>query len=333
MKVLHTWGVSTNNAGDFLLGPATRQWFENNISKATFDYKSCRDSFNTQTVDRINDQYDALLVGGGGLILPDTNPNKISCWQLGISKEDIQRIKIPIYVVSIGYNLFYNQTICMPHRENNYEDKSRLSIFNDNISTLIDKSAYFSVRHKGDIERLKQHVPSSLHEKIKFQFCPTIEYAKTFPKGRPSRTVAFEIKEDRTWRRYYKTSKEHVFRDICRFCKQIGNYTDIAVLLHEPNNGKIVEYLKKNNVRARVIPNYQLSVESTIQNFQSIDTLFCMAGHSQMVAHALGCNVKSIITHDKLKYYLQDINQYKDENYIDPNSEDVYNKLMDIYDY
>lgn len=331
-KVLHIWGINTNNTGDHLLGPATRNWFENNIYKTHFDCKSCRDNFDKQTIDKINSEYDALLIGGGGLILPDTNPNKVSCWQWSITKENIEKITIPIYVVSLGYNLFYNQNICMPNRDSNYEDKSRLKIFNENISCLIDKSEYFSVRHNGDIDLLKRHVPKLLHDKIKFQFCPTIEYAKSLSSEiKPSNVVAFEIKEDRTWRRYYNTNKEKVFNNIAKFCKEIKDKKEIAVLLHEPHNNKIVQYLNNNGIKPRVIQNFNVPVQKIIENFQSIDTLYCMAGHSQMISMALGCNTKSIITHNKLKFFLEDINKYKYENYIDPNAEDVYEKLMETH--
>lgn len=331
-KVLHLWGVSNRNTGDFLLGPATREWFKKNIHKADFVRKSCRHHFDEKMVDEINSKYDALLVGGGGLILPDTTPNNISCWQWRISNNNINKIKIPIYVVSIGYNLFYNQTICMPDRYNNNEDISRLKIFNKNISTLIDKSMLFSVRHNGDIELLKKHVPTSLHDKISFQFCPTIEYAKSLAsENKPSNTLAFEIKEDRKWRRYHNTSRERFFKDILKFCKEIKDKKEIAVLLHEPHNNKIVNYLRNNGIKPRVIKNSKVSVQKIIENFQSIDTLYCMAGHSQMISIGLGCNTKSIITHDKLKFFLKDIGEYKYENYIDPNSENVYKKLMETY--
>lgn len=330
-NVFHVWGISQRNTGDYLLGIATKQWFENNIFKAKFTSKTCRTNFNKQAIDTIN-KYDALLVGGGGLILPDTAPNKISCWQWKISKDNINKIKIPIYVVSIGYNLFYNQNICMPNRGNNSQDQTRLKIFNENISTLIDKSEYFSVRHNADIELLKKHVPISLHNKISFQFCPTIEYVKSLSLDvKPSNTIAFEIKEDRTWRRYYNTTKAKFFNDILKFCKTVEDKHEIAILLHEPQNTDIIKYLKKYGVKVRIIENYKKTPKEIIQNYQSIDTLYCMAGHSQMVSIALGCNTKSIITHNKLKFFLEDINQYKYENYIDPNSENVYKKLMEIY--
>jgi len=333
-KVLHLWGITDCNAGDFLLGPATRQWFENNVFKANFSHKSCRDNFDESVINKINSEYDAILVGGGGLILPDTNPNNVSCWQWKISKSDIEKISIPIYVVSIGYNLFYFQNICMPHRDSNYEDKSRLKIFNENISTLIDKSKFFSVRHKGDIRCLKEHVAPHLHDKISFQFCPTVEYAKSLASDKnPTNTLAFEIKEDRTWRRYYNTSKEQVFNDILKFCKEIKDQKEIAILLHEPNNNKIVQYLNNNGIKPRVIQNFKVPVKKIIENFQSIDTLYCMAGHSQMVSMALGCNTKSILTHDKLRFFLEDTNKYRYQNYINPNSENMYKKLMDTYEY
>ena len=53
-KVLHLWGITDSNAGDFLLGPATRQWFENNVFKANFSHKSCRDNFDESVINKIN---------------------------------------------------------------------------------------------------------------------------------------------------------------------------------------------------------------------------------------------------------------------------------------
>ena len=56
-KVLHLWGVSQRNTGDFLLGPATRQWFKKNIHNADFVKKSCRHHFDEKMVDEINSKY------------------------------------------------------------------------------------------------------------------------------------------------------------------------------------------------------------------------------------------------------------------------------------
>ncbi len=102
----------------------------------------------------------------------------VSCWQWAISKEIIEKINKPIYVISVGVNLFYNQNMTMPNRENNFSEPKRLSIFKDNIITLINKAEYFSIRHQGDINTLLNIIGKEYKEKIKLQYCPSIEYKK-----------------------------------------------------------------------------------------------------------------------------------------------------------
>ena len=98
--------------------------------------------FNSKNIRNLN-KYDYLIVGGGGLILPDTAPNKLSGWQWNISIENLNLIKKPIYVISIGFNLFYGQNMSMTDRNSNKIDSSITPIFKESIKTLIKKSFYF----------------------------------------------------------------------------------------------------------------------------------------------------------------------------------------------
>ena len=49
-----------------------------------------------------------------------------------------------------------------------------------------------------------------------------------------------------------------------------------------------------------------------------------------MIGHALGCRTISLITHNKLKYFLEDIGEYKENNYVDINKDNIYDKLVKI---
>lgn len=338
-KVLHIWGVSTGNFGDIVIDKATKSWFSRNIDNdVVFDSDTCRKPFTSKIVENINQNYDYLLVGAGGLILPDTKPNKNSCWQWNITKENIKVIKIPIYVISIGYNLFYNQTICHTSSINSNIDTSRQAIFNDNISTLIEKSQLFSMRHNGDIHLLNGHIPKSLRHKIKFQLCPTIEYTKSviaqnnMAKTQNDIIWAFEIKEDRPNRRYYNTKEENFYNDIYKFIKYCTkNIPKIKFIILNTfrNNKRFNSFLNSKNIILPTIKQHNLQNEQLIQNLLDIDRLYCMGGHSQMIGYATGCDVRSIITHNKLKFFLEDNNDYKYLKYINPNTENTLNKLIE----
>jgi hypothetical protein len=342
MKGLHIYGVSRNNAGDNALGPASKWWLEtkifNNKHSIEWESMSCRKKFTPDVIDYIN-SFDCLLIGGGGLFLPDTNPNKTSCWQWAISNENLNNIKIPIYVCAVGYNLFYNQTVCMPRRNKNsqFTDPTRLAVFKSSVETLINKSEYFSMRHRGDIDQIKKIVDVSLHDKIKFEFCPTVEYSKTIVSHRETTGVwAYEIKDDRPQRRYHKVGREKFYEELFKFVEYVDKHLpniQQKVLMHEGSNKSFLQYIRTRGYDFNKIPsikNYMITPERVVQNISEIDVLFAMAGHSQMIGSAVSGRVISLISHDKLKYFLEDTESYTYENYVDLNNDTIFEKLTEI---
>ena len=93
IKVAHIYASNAKmNSGDLMIGIAYKKYFSECVIKkeCVFTNINCRNSksFNDSNINNLNN-YDYILVGGGGLILPDTTPNKISCWQWCISKDNI----------------------------------------------------------------------------------------------------------------------------------------------------------------------------------------------------------------------------------------------------
>jgi hypothetical protein len=327
-----------NNSGDFIIGPATKWHFEKNIVKEEIEWsnKNVRDYFEDKDADMVN-KYDYLLIGGGGLILPDTNPNNISCWQWPVYCDTLRKITVPIYVLSIGYNLFYNQKITMMNQAVPSEIPQRSTIFKNNIETLIEISKHFSLRHNGDCDRLKEIVDPEYHDKIKFEFCPTIEFSKDYKEkhklSSDTRDIyAFEVKDDRPDRRYHNTSRQIFYDHLKNFILHLLSLNKKVCVLSHDGSTSFKSYLDKVGVNVGFISNAFSTEEKIISNYLKIDKLFCMAGHSQMMGHALGCNVISMISHNKQKYFLEDIGEYIDNKYVDVNNEHVYSKLMGIYE-
>jgi len=98
IKIAHIYASSAKfNSGDFMLGISTKKYFQekylDNEECQFFDI-DCRNqlAFSINNVEKLN-QFDYILVGGGGLILPDTVPNKVSSWQWIIPKESYSKIK------------------------------------------------------------------------------------------------------------------------------------------------------------------------------------------------------------------------------------------------
>lgn len=330
-KALHIYAVNGKaNSGDFFLGPATKWQFENVIEEAiawtNFDVRKRVDE---NDINFFN-SFDYLVLGGGGLFLPDTNSNQISCWQWPIKKELIEKIKTEIYVMSVGWNLFYGQKVCMPNRENDLCVQERENIFSENVETLIRKSASFTMRHNGDCEELKKFVAKDLHAKIEFDFCPVLKYVqqKHYPSFMGEKIYhTFEIKDDRSNRRYRQKSRSQFYNELLQYIHLlIAEGEKIAVMSHD-GSGSFYNFLVANKIPVTLLNNTVANENSIINNYAKVKKLYCTAGHSQMTAHALGLDYYSLICHDKLKYFLQDMEKFTDENYCLINEQNVFERL------
>lgn len=329
IKIAHIYASNAKvNSGDFFLGISTKKYFQEKYFKeknVSFTDIDCRNQNNFINIDNINKNYDYLLIGGGGLILPDTTPNNISCWQWVISLENLQKINIPIYVVSIGYNLFFTQKITNPNRENNEDIPERLNIFKNHIKTLINKSTSFTMRHNGDISMLKEIIGEN--NNIKFEFCPVNWYIRKYYLPNFKNTdnyIAFEIKDDRPNRRYYKIGKEKFYKELENTIINLLKINKkVAILSHDGSNS-FYNFIK-NRIKIPIFYNNTVNEEKIINNFKKISTIICTAGHTQMISHSLNIKTISLITHPKLKYFCEDIN---DNKYIEVNNEINFSKKL-----
>ena len=328
INILHIYASEAKtNSGDFMIGIAYKKYFKEVILKTNeeiiFTNMDCRNGsfFNNSNINKLN-SFDYILVGGGGLILPDSNPNKISCWQWSISRDNIKKINKPIYVLSIGWNLFFNQNINMPKRENNFEDKSRIKIFKENITTLIIKSEHFTLRHKSDVNNLLNVVGQEYKEKVKYEMCSTVWYVNKYWKPRlnpvEQKYIAIEIKDDRKWRRYYKIGMNNYYNKLLQFVKKCMNEKKPILYLSHDGSRSFYDYLKRNKVNIPFLNNNSSNENKILNNYAKIHTIYCSAGHSQMISYGLGIKIISLISHPKLKNFSDDIG---DKNGIDINND------------
>jgi len=329
-KAIHIYAVNgKTNSGDFFLGPATKHRFEKTIKQqiswTNFDV---RKAVNEADIQYFN-TFDYIVIGGGGLFLPDTNPNNASCWQWACPTPLMEKITTEIHVVGIGWNHFYNQTIAMPHRDKPMEYSERLVIFKNNIEMLLRKCTLFSMRHNGDVECLREHATPDLHDKVKFEFCPVIDYVEE--KYSDNFTLGeyhtFEIKDDRPNRRYYKKPRHVFYEELLLFAnKLISEGEKIAVMSHD-GSSTFISFLRGKGVPFILLNNTVANEEKIIENYSKVKKLYCTAGHSQMMAYALQIPFYSLVTHDKLKYFLEDKNLFQQQNYCLVNDESLIDKL------
>ena len=334
MKGIHFYAGPKDNSGDFFLGPAT-QWEANNKlgEKVDWTYHSVRAKMDKATVQLVNQDFDVALIGGGGLLLPDANVNTESGWQWPISSQLISDISIPIYVVALGYNLFYGQKITMPNKNNNDENPRMGAVFKQSLQTLVSHSHYFSMRHMGDIERLLEIIGEEYRRHIKFEFCPVIDYIRKVHKvtSNSGKYHAFELKDDRPWRRYEGTSQDKVYDVLKNYIQYLMDKGESVAVMSHDGSRSFYNFLNRHDISVPLLDNSSKNQEKIIDNYRKVKKLYCTAGHSQMTAHALDIDYFSLISHDKLEYFLRDVGRFKSSNYSYVRDSQLLDKLKEQY--
>ncbi|MGK7951179.1 MAG: methyltransferase domain-containing protein [Xenococcaceae cyanobacterium] len=323
LRVVHV-GIheNTNNGGDTLLFPAIRWLWQKHLAPTDFTLSSLRGEVTQATIDEIN-QHDALIIGGGGLFLADTNPNNLSGWQWACSTELLDKIKVPIILFAVGYNRFRGQGEFKP-------------VFTENLCKLIEKSAFVGLRNYGSIEAIKHYLPESLHHKLTFQPCPTTLLSRFYPNI-PSKIeskkpiVSVNIAFDR-----------HHLRFGYREDKILWGIADSLLILQEKgwkpvlfnhSTGDRDAYLwfKARGLNLDETNLFFVSPQTVINQYTRVSLALGMRGHAQMIPFGLNCPILSLISHNKLGFFLDDIGH--NEWGLELKNGDIQNNLTAKIDY
>jgi hypothetical protein len=246
-------------------------------------------------VSLINKYSRAIIVGGGGLFLRDTNKNTNSGWQFDIKICNLQRISVPLIFMAIGYNAFRGQDDFIP-------------VFKDHINLCVEKALFFGLRNYGSINAIKKYLPEKLHDKLKYQPCPT-----TMTDLFLSKTLNINVKNeivvclafDRFQNRFGENSGE-TFKQLIDFCQFMKNHEiDVLFAVHNPTDADTyqVKYFEENGFL--IISLFQYSEDEVYDFYKSKKIVIGMRGHSLMIPFGLSVPIISLTTHDKQKWFIE----------------------------
>ena len=156
----------------------------------------------------------SVVIGGGGLILPDTKANSRSGWQWNIDDATIREIGRrckSLVMFAVGVNLFSESEALSPRAIGS-------------LSTVAEHAAMIGLRNHGSIERMRQVLPSSLHDKVVYTPCPTVlgpDYPSInpFPETLSIETIGVNCAYDRSDRRF--SDVEAFERQMADFCDRV----------------------------------------------------------------------------------------------------------------
>lgn len=240
-----------------------------------------------------------LIVGGGGLFLPDTSPNANSGWQWNVPADLLRRIDVPLSVFAVGYNLFAGQSF---HGD----------LFARNLEILAEQARLIGLRNHGSLAAVASLLPERLHDKLRFVPCPTTitEHirADLAPAVRGTGMVLLNTAFDRADRRF--GAGYDVFLDQMRqFVSAVrGIGAEVRLAAHLPADERLVHDLRATyGIELPIEPLYEMTLDQGYARYRACSVVVGMRGHATMIPFGLGTPVLSIVSHPKMRFFTEDI--------------------------
>lgn len=200
-------------------------------------------------------------------------------------------------VYSVGYNYFRGQQAS--------------ELFRENLEALVQKASFVGLRNRGSVEEIKRLLSPESASKIVYQPCTTTLirriYADILPEKAETGSVAFNVAFDREEMRFGR-NKDHILTEIAKAAAAIGEKGHkIYYACHCKDDERFLPYLQAQKAEFEAVPLYRFSPEDVMLFYNGMDTVLGMRGHAQMIPFGLNCGIISLGSHDKMKWFLDDI--------------------------
>lgn len=358
MKTIVHIATHTTNIGDGALIKGIQSTLPADIeSEITFIDHCLTDflhfdklSFDQQYVEWLNGNADLLMIGGGGFIMGQKKDTSGIALPFEISL--LQKLKIPIVVYAIGYNLFYGEAL---------RNARALSAL---IAQIRDLGGLFSVRNDGSKERLEKDLGSAAMDSVWEVPDPGL-FVPIEPMLHPQirsgqRNIVLQLAGDRLASRFMKDSDERsggmfgalkkrrrqpepegvaaVWEVIAKVCNRISSTHEVNFIL-APHIHSDLGIAQDFILASRKIPppryfsGFRLEVAGVLRGtrsasgyfdlYRQADLVVGMRGHSMIVSVGAGTPCVGIVSHPKVEGFLQDCGLEKwSANIMDTNLED-----------
>ncbi len=297
-KTIHIGMHRPGNAGDTLLYVAVRKATQA-VESDNWELVPLWNKVGTKEIGKWNNHYRGIILGGGGVFLKDTNPNNISGWQWPCPYSLLPQLKVPLVFFAVGYNKFRAQE--------KFE-----KIFHDNINKMVEKAVFFGVRNTGSIRALGKIVNPNLTGKIVYQPCPTTILKYLYPDIHSAQKLktehlALNIAFDRHDLRFSNKSN-HILRQIAQVMKWVNQKGwKIDLTVHVPTDELITPWLDEALVDYTIVNLHAITADKVMMYYRDIPLTIGMRGHSQMIPFGFGNAIISLVSHNKMRWFLEDI--------------------------
>ncbi len=287
------------NAGDVLLPVVLRDLFTEQLGPYRWRARHVHTTFGRAQVAHAN-RSAGVVIGGGGLFFNGTNPNDLSGWQWSCSTDALAGIRVPIVVFAVGYNQFRGQ------------DRPD-ELFERHVTQLVEQASFVGLRNLGSIEAVREILPHDLRERVTYQPCMTTVLRETYPHltepvdqrgDRP--LIALNCAFDRAELRF-GSRLDDVRAGIVEAMRTLARSARIAYFAHVPADEQAYRWLCEAGVPVELHRLYGLRPGGVVDAYRKPTVAIGMRGHAQMIPFGCGRPIVSLVSHDKLRYFLDDI--------------------------
>jgi hypothetical protein len=315
------------NYGDAILFELVRQVFNGYCGREKFlvtASTNLRQPVGPRKLAWVNDDFDAALLGGGGLMLRSTNANSNAGWQWNVPLSALEALEVPLLVFAIGYNRFEGEAEFDP-------------IFTEHINATVEKSAFFGLRNHGSIRQLQRYLRPELAERVSYQPCPTTVASYLVPDLyvpdlEPEKRVGLQVTfEPRNELAGY--NQQQVFSQLLVVAKELRRQGyELDVISHGMADDSYHDFLAENGVEARLVSldGVNRGLYEGLAYYGRLPLTIGMRGHAQMIPFGMGNGIISVAARDKLRYFTDDIGH--PELAIDPRDGDWSTQVLDLVD-
>ncbi|WP_037914107.1 polysaccharide pyruvyl transferase family protein [Actinacidiphila yeochonensis] len=287
------------NAGDRVLPESVRLAFDPETGPRNWHSVHAHRLFDEAALRQVNARR-GVVVGGGGLFLPDTAPNGNSAWQWNVPDDLLERITVPLAVYAVGFNTFDGQSY-------------RQERFATAVRKLVEKSAFFGLRNHGSIAQVRRLLPPGLQDRVRYQPCPTTVTRHLVPGWRdPAEredTVLLNAAYDRSGMRFGH-DYGHFLAQLAEAVRRIGRHAEVRCAAHTPEDDRIAVDLRRDHgVSLPVIPMYDYGTAEILDVYARTRLVIGMRGHAGMIPFGCGTPIISLVSHPKMAYFLADVDR------------------------
>lgn len=290
-----------DNAGDKVLPEAVRRCFGEDTGPQGWHAVPVHRLVTEDVLAQLNARR-GVIVGGGGLFLPDTWPNGNSGWQWNVPDAMLARLSAPLAVFAVGFNVFDGQ----------HFSASRMA---GSLRAVAERSVFFGLRNHGSVERVRELLPPELADRVRFQPCPTTVLRHLIPgwrdpaDGGRADVVLLNCAYDRAGLRFGH-DYGHFLGQMAAVVRGLGGRAEVRYAPHAPSDERFVHDLRREHgLTIPVEPLYELPNEGVLDAYARARLVIGMRGHATMIPFGCGTPVLSLVSHPKMAYFLTDIDR------------------------